>query len=121
MQRQLGRSRRARSSRRYRRVTDCEHRIERQHRFLKDHRGDATSQPFEYDIVLCQRVSAARCESSRQHCCGAVERSQKRADVTSDPDWLIYKDLARAQGDIDVTNRVDVTLAMKSRVQILGR
>jgi hypothetical protein len=33
----------------------------------------------------------------------------------------LAKDLARAQGDIDVTNRVDVTLAMKSRVQILGR
>ena len=33
----------------------------------------------------------------------------------------LAKDLARAQGDIDVTNRVDVTLAMKSRVQNLGR
>jgi hypothetical protein len=97
-------------------VTDCEHRIERQHRFLKDHRGDATSQPFEHDIVLCQQVSVAGCESSRQHCCGAAERSQKREDVTR-----LAKDLARTQRGIDVTNRVDVTLAMKSRVQVLGR
>jgi L-cystine uptake protein TcyP (sodium:dicarboxylate symporter family) len=49
-------------------VTDCEHRIERQHRFLKDHRGDATSQrsnmtsslvPWAWGINGCASVLSA--------------------------------------------------------------